>query len=95
MCEIMQNLHINFKNIKIGRCTSAEMHNITTLVKKIYMECEKDLTEEEKKRIEDLQIGIAGTLNVSCTAETQEYTKEKIGKYQYNIIITTELLPIP
>ena len=43
------------------------------------MECWKSLTKEEKQAIEDLQIGVPGTLMVFCKAETH-YVKENKGK---------------
>ena len=104
-------LQINFKNIKIGPCTSttAQMDNTvettpmlrnlpigpcsatlekrddTLSVRKIYIECENDLTDKEKKDIEDpdLKIGIANTLHVCCAAETQDYIKDENGNIKY------------
>ena len=39
----------------------------------------EDLTNKEKQAIEDLQIGVTGTLMVSCEAETH-YFKDNKGK---------------
>ena len=59
-------LQINIKNIKVGPCTSLD--NLT--VRRVYMECWKDLTNEEMQAILDLRIGVTGTLTVYCEAET-------------------------
>ena len=42
------------------------------------MEFWKDLTTEEQQSIEDLRIGVAGTLIVSCAGETL-YIEENRG----------------
>lgn len=72
---ILQTLKINIKNIKVGPCTSLDK----CAVRKVYMECWKDLTKEEKQAIEDLRIGVIGTLMVFCEGETH-YVKDNKGK---------------
>ena len=72
----MQRLQINFKNIRVDPYTILNK----CAVRKVYMEYWKDLTEEEKQDIEDLQIGVTGTLMVSCEAKVH-YVKHKRGKH--------------
>ena len=50
-------------------------------MKRVYMECWKDLTNEEKQAIFDLKIniGVTGTLTMYCEATTL-YVKRNRGK---------------
>ena len=52
-------------------------------MRKVYVECEEDLSEAMKQEIEDLHVGMANTfkLNVSCKAEIHYIYVEKPGKY--------------
>ena len=49
-------------------------------VRKVCIECWKDLTNEEKQDIEGLQIGVTGTLLVSCEVESHYIRDNKRGK---------------
>lgn len=55
-------------------------------VRTVYMECWKDLTEVEKRNIEDLQIGVHGTLMVYCKAEVVS-VKVRRGKHLLHVKI--------
>jgi hypothetical protein len=72
---LLQTLKINIKNIKVGPHTLLDK----LAVRRVYMECWENLTDEEKQAIEDLEIGEAGSLVVNCEAETH-YVKCNRGK---------------
>ena len=50
------------------------------------MECWNDLSNDEKKAIEDLRIGVTGTLTVYCEAETH-YVKYNRGKWSICLLL--------
>ena len=74
-------LQINIKNIKVGPCTSLDK----LTMRRVYMECWEDLTNDKKQAILDLRIGVTDTLTVYCEAETL-YVKYNRGKWSIYLL---------
>ena len=68
-------LRINIKNIKIG---PHRIHPTTQkLVRRIYIECEDNLTEDNKKQLmQNFEIEMSDTLEISLTAEKKRIEDE-------------------
>ena len=81
MTEMDDAAETHVRKFRLGPCAATEKHGVELSVRKIYIECENDLTEEQKEEIVKLKIGTVDTLKVSCMAETQEYKK---GKFKFN-----------
>ena len=69
VCTHVQN--INLQNITAGS------HVANPSMKKIYIECGKELTEAEKMNIIKSDIGVPGSLVVTCEAKQMDYMKNE------------------
>ena len=56
-------------------------------VRKVCIECWKDLTDKEEQGIKGLQIGVTGTLMVSCEPKEYYIRENRRGKLSIDILI--------
>ena len=70
------HIYFRWQYIKVGPRTSLDK----LTMRRVYMECWKDPTNEEKQAILDLKIGVTDTLTVHCEAETH-HVKYNRGKW--------------
>ena len=63
------------RRFRLGPCAAQDKQQVAVSVRKVYIECESDLTETQKEEISKLKVSSVDTLKVFCVAETQEYKK--------------------
>ena len=68
------------RKFRLGPCAALDRQQVIISMRKVYIECENDLTETQKEEISKLKISTVDTLKVFCVAEAQEYKK---GVFQY------------
>lgn len=61
----------------------APLEQVALSVRKVYIECENDLTETQKDKILELKFD---DLNVFCVATTQEYKKGTVSTANFKCI---------
>ena len=67
------------RKIRLGPCATSDRQQVSLSVRKIYIECDNDITETQKEEIMKLGISTVAVDNfkVFCTAKALEYKKGK------------------